>query len=92
MADIVQGVTITSSPGRIPVAPTQHINPEVHELTTIACFTLKKFCKFFSNNLTYLPPKKFYFHKLKYFFDFNTLFTILISLWSIIRFIDYIKT
>ena len=33
---------MTSSPGSIPTAPTEAINPDVHELNEIACFTLKR--------------------------------------------------
>ena len=40
-ADIVQVLTITSSPGSRPRAPTAAIKPEVQEFTEIACFTLK---------------------------------------------------
>ena len=40
VADIVQGVTIISSPGSISKDPTMQINPEVHEFTVIACLTL----------------------------------------------------
>ena len=41
LALIVHGLTITSSPGSIPIAPMAAISPEVHELTTMACLTLK---------------------------------------------------
>ena len=43
VAVIVQGVTIISSPGLIFSAPTAQINPDVHEFTEIAYFTLKYF-------------------------------------------------
>ena len=43
LALIVHGVTIISSPGSIPIAPTAAISPEVHELTVTACLTPKYF-------------------------------------------------
>jgi len=39
-AHIVQGLTITSSPGLIPAAPMATISPDVAELTVTACVTL----------------------------------------------------
>ena len=39
-ADIVKGEQIISSPGLTPIAPIIAINPDVHEFTLIACFTL----------------------------------------------------
>ena len=39
VAHIVHGVTIISSPGSISKEPIIDINPEVQELTVIACLT-----------------------------------------------------
>ena len=41
LAAMVQGLTITSSPGSMPTAPTAATKPEVHELKVTACLTPK---------------------------------------------------
>ena len=56
-ADIVQVGSIISSPGFGESAPIAATKPDVQELTVIAYLTLKYDCNFFSNSLTYFPPK-----------------------------------
>ncbi len=41
VAHIVHGVTMTSSPGSMPIAPTAAIKPDVQEFTDMQCLTLK---------------------------------------------------
>ena len=49
VAVIVHGLTKISSPGSMSKLPTAIEIPDVQELTTIACFTLKKFLIFVQN-------------------------------------------
>ena len=56
LALIVHGVTMISSPGSIPMAPTAEIRPDVQEFTVTACFTPKYSAHFLSNSLTFGPP------------------------------------
>ena len=65
VAHILHGVTITSSPGSMPTAPTAAIKPEVHELTVTACFTLKYFSQFLSNFGQISHPKNLHPNFLK---------------------------
>ena len=52
LAVIVQGLTITSSPGEIPIAPTAATSPEVHELKEMACLVSNRLAHSSSNFLT----------------------------------------
>lgn len=55
-ADIVHGLTMTSSPGSRPIAPRATIKPEVLEFNAIEYFVLKKLDQSSSNCLTLGPP------------------------------------
>src|SRR5687767_6390613 len=67
VAHIVHGLTMTSSPGSIPIAPTAAMRPDVHELTLTACFTPKEDSQNRSNSCTFGPPKKSGVHAPRYF-------------------------
>ena len=56
VAHIVHGVTITSSPGWIPIAPTAAVRPDDQEFTVTACLTPKNCSQSRSNSLTLSPP------------------------------------
>ena len=47
VAHIVQGGTIISLQGSIPIAPTAVTNTDVQEFMVMACLTLKQFSQFF---------------------------------------------
>ena len=67
LAHIVHGVTITSSPGSIPIAPTAAISPDVQEFTVTACLTPKRLSQSRSNSWTFGPPKKSGSQQPRYF-------------------------
>ena len=58
LAHIVHGLTMISSPGSMPTAPTAATNPEVQELTVTACLTPKYDSHARSNSRTFGPPRK----------------------------------